>query len=168
MLHNYCILHVFLHNFPIFHQYFCTISVFFTCISAQFLYFSPTFRQNYCIFICVSHQYFSIPTSGKQLYIFLKYIPQPYFSTVFRNCILQVYFTSVFPHRWKAAHARLRGCRVSGYRVPGSEHRPLTGLSHWPDEEVISGSRRLFLIFMCRLVNLCYSFICKVFKLKMA
>ena len=126
MLHNYCILHVFLHNFPIFHQYFCTISVFFTCISAQFLYFSPTFRQNYCIFICVSHQYFSIPTFGKQLYfstLFLKYIPQPYFSTVFRNCILQVYFPT-------GRKLRMRGCEATdraagGYRLPRSGDRPL-------------------------------------------
>ena len=121
MLHIYCIFTCILHNFCIF-----------TCISAQVLHFSPVSFTISLFFTHVSakllyfHLCFSSIFLNPNIWkatVFFKYIPQPYFSTVFRNCILRVYFPT-------GRKLRMRGCEATdrapgGYRLPGSGDRPL-------------------------------------------
>ena len=154
-------------------MYFCTIFLFFTSISAQFLYFSPVSLHNFSIFhprfgkITVFSSVFLINISQSQ-HLESNCIYQVYSSTVFRNCILQVYFPT-------GRKLRMRGCEATdrapgGYRLPGTKWgqatpgsglRPLTGPQSVACWSCHLRPPKTLPHFYVQLVNLCYSFVWK-------
>ena len=156
-------------------MYFCTIFLFFTSISAQFLYFSPVSLHNFSIF----HPRFGKITVFSS--VFLINISQSqhlesnctYFSSIFLNRISQLCFATVF---YKCISPQVESCACEAARLPTG--RPVAtgclgvGTGHswkWAqatDWASVSGLLKLspqavqdFSSFL--LVNLCYCFVWK-------